>query len=64
MAEITPTPQVGTWLRITSWDEEWTPQPQVGTWLRITGWSGFPWIPTPRRHGRHLGLGRGSRTVG
>ena len=43
---------------------EITPTPQVGTWLRITGWSGFPWIPTPRRHGRHLGLVRGSRGVG
>ena len=36
MAEITPTPRAGTWLKITGTPDVADP-PRAGTWLRIVG---------------------------
>ncbi len=48
MAEITPTPDAGTWLRITGVPDVADP-PRAGTWLRVDS------VSIPRRNGWVVG---------
>lgn len=58
MAEITPTPEAGSWVKADPFTGPWTPQPEAGSWTRID-----PYQFRRRAH-RHIGLVRGARGVG